>query len=194
MLLYGTIEAPFAQPRAILLGHTISALIGVGVTKLFLLLPPAEFNNYYWLAGSLACATASTVMAITKTIHPPSGGTAVMAATSVEIRAMGWYYVPVVMLSSVLMIAVGLITNNIQRRYPMFWCTSALLKTKCKIEEEKAQNDTTETAVTKQLSENSIEKQEDAIIVTLEGVVVPKFVRLSYDKRQVLDELQWKLQ
>jgi len=193
VLLYGAIEAPFAQPRAIILGHTISALIGVGITKLFLLLPPTEFNNYYWLAGSLACATASTVMAITKTIHPPSGGTALMAATSVEIRAMGWYYVPVVMLSSVLMIAVGLITNNMQRRYPMFWWTSAPLKTKRELEEEKAEKETTETAVERQISGDSVEKQEDALIVTLEGVVVPEFLRLSYDQRQVLDELQGKI-
>src|SRR5271169_3126629 len=54
-------------------------------------------------------------------------GTALIAATQADIRALGWYYVPVVMLSSVLMMAVGLITNNIQRQYPMYWWTSGSL-------------------------------------------------------------------
>jgi hypothetical protein len=34
---------------------------------------------------------------------------------------MGWYYLPVVLLSSTLALTVALITNNIQRRYPVFW-------------------------------------------------------------------------
>jgi CBS-domain-containing membrane protein len=76
------------------------------------------------MVGWSSCATASTVMAITKTIHPPAGGTALIAATHADIRVTGWYYVPIVLLSAVLMIAVGLITNNIQRRYPMYWWTS----------------------------------------------------------------------
>lgn len=36
VLLYGAIETPFAQPRAIFFRHTISSILGVGITKLFL--------------------------------------------------------------------------------------------------------------------------------------------------------------
>jgi hypothetical protein len=162
-------------------------------------MPPEEFENYLWLAGALACATASVVMAVTKTIHPPSGGTALMAATAVEIRAMGWYYVPVVMLSSVLMMAVALITNNIQRRWPIFWWTSTPLRSeKQKQAEERGAKKSLEQTRSRSTGETKIdggaeEKQEDAIVVSVQGVVIPEFLRLSYDQRQVLDELQGKI-
>ncbi|KAJ8072284.1 hypothetical protein AAF712_007740 [Marasmius tenuissimus] len=122
VLVYGAIEAPLAQPRALVGGHFIGALIGVCITKLFLLLPSEEqYLQYQWLAGSLACATAIVAMQITVTTHPPAGATALLAATSKEIRDLGWYYLPVILLSSTLALAVALLINNIQRRYPAYW-------------------------------------------------------------------------
>jgi len=52
-----------------------------------------------------------------------TGATALLPATNQEIRDIGWYYLPVVLLSSTLVFAVALINNNIQRRYPIFWLT-----------------------------------------------------------------------
>lgn len=51
------------------------------------------------------------------------GATALLPATSKEIRDIGWYFLPVVLLSSALAFAVALINNNIQRRYPSIWFT-----------------------------------------------------------------------
>ncbi|KAL0573360.1 hypothetical protein V5O48_008603 [Marasmius crinis-equi] len=122
VLIYGAIEAPLAQPRALLGGHFIGALIGVCVTKLFLLLPTEErYLELQWLAGSIACATSIVVMQMTVTTHPPAGATALLAATNKEVRDLGWYYLPVILLSSSLALAVALLINNIQRRYPTFW-------------------------------------------------------------------------
>lgn len=194
MLLYGAIEAPFAQPRAVFFGHTISAITGVAITKLFEHLPPPAFIDRLWLAGSLSCALASTAMAMTKTIHPPAGGTALIAATQLNIRDLGWYYVPVVMLSSVLMIAVGLITNNVQRQYPIYWWTSIPLTPK------ETKQDVVEKpgGTSLQLSDSEAtmkvgEKGEEAIVVGVDGVHIPSFLGLSYDQRAVLDELQAKI-
>ena len=50
-----------------------------------------------------------------------AGATAILAAVSPEVRAMGWYYLPVILLSSALALAVALIINNIRRRYPVYW-------------------------------------------------------------------------
>ncbi|KAF8958864.1 HPP family-domain-containing protein [Flammula alnicola] len=100
VLIYGAIDAPLAQPRA---------LFGEG------------FQSLLWLAGSLSCATSIVVMQITGTTHPPAGATALLAAVNSDIRDIGWYYLPVVLLTSTLALAVALITNNIQRRYPLFW-------------------------------------------------------------------------
>jgi len=34
---------------------------------------------------------------------------------------MGWYYLPVILLTSTLALVVALIINNIHRRFPVFW-------------------------------------------------------------------------
>lgn len=117
VLVYGAIRSPLAQPRNVLGGHIISALIGVAVYKL---LP-----NQLWLASPLAVATAIAAMHATKTLHPPGGATALIAVTgSPKIHAMGFLYavIPVGM-GALIMIIVALLVNNLSqhRRYPEFW-------------------------------------------------------------------------
>jgi CBS-domain-containing membrane protein len=91
VLVYGAIESPLAQPRALLGGHFIAALIGVCITKLFSLLHNEQrFDELRWLAGSLSTATAIVVMQITETTHPPAGASALLAAVSPEITELGW--------------------------------------------------------------------------------------------------------
>ncbi|KAF5380072.1 hypothetical protein D9615_006263 [Tricholomella constricta] len=127
VLIYGAIDAPLAQPRALVGGHFIGALIGVCVTKLFHLLPTEQrFEELMWLAGSIACATSIVLMQMTATTHPPAGATALLAAVNTEIREMSWYYLPVVLLTSTLSLVVALLLNNIQRRYPVFWVQPAI--------------------------------------------------------------------
>lgn len=107
-----------------MVGHFLGALTGTIITKLFLLLPTeAQFNNVSWLAVSLSCAIAIVVMQLTKTVHPPAGATAILPALDPSIRELGWYYIPIVLLSSFLALAVALLLNNIQRRYPIVWIT-----------------------------------------------------------------------
>lgn len=119
VLCFGSIEAPFAQPRSLIGGHFISALIGVCVTKLFHL--SSNYNELSWLAASLSTAIAIVAMQLTKTVHPPAGATALLPSTMAEVFDLSWYFLPVVLLSSVLMLAIALVMNNIQRRYPIFW-------------------------------------------------------------------------
>ena len=68
VLTYGAIRSPLAQPRNLIGGHMISAMIGVASFQLFEAFP--------WLAASFAVATAIAVMHMTKTLHPPGGATA----------------------------------------------------------------------------------------------------------------------
>ncbi|KDR76701.1 hypothetical protein GALMADRAFT_225647 [Galerina marginata CBS 339.88] len=122
VLIYGAVDAPLAQPRPLFGGHFLGALTGICITKLFHLLPTEErFQSLLWLVGSLSCATSVVVMQVTGTTHPPAGATALLAAVNPDIRDLGWYYLPVVLLTSSLALVVALITNNIQRRYPVFW-------------------------------------------------------------------------
>jgi CBS-domain-containing membrane protein len=117
VLIYGAIKSPLAQPRNLVGGHIISAIIGVSMYKLF---PAAP-----WLAAPLAVATAIAVMHATRTLHPPGGATALIAVMGGEkIYALGYFYVLVpVGLGAVIMLAVALLVNNIPRTrsYPEYW-------------------------------------------------------------------------
>ncbi|KAI5118331.1 hypothetical protein M0805_006613 [Coniferiporia weirii] len=119
VLCYGAIEAPLSQPRALVFGHFISALVGLCVTKLFSL--NSHFDSLRWLAGSLSTSIAIVIMQMTATTHPPAGATALLVAVDDDVWALSWYYLPVVLLSSMLVLAVALLVNNIQRKYPAFW-------------------------------------------------------------------------
>lgn len=121
VLVYGAIESPLGQPRALIFGHFFSALVGVCITKLFSLVSAAKFESLRWLAASLSAAIATVVMQITETTHPPAGATALLPAVDEAVWEISWYYLPIVLLSSVIILFVALVVNNIQRRYPTFW-------------------------------------------------------------------------
>lgn len=123
ILEYNTIESPLSQPRNLVFGHFLSAIVGVGITKLFALLPPEHFNSLRWLAGALSVGAASVVMSATKTVHPPAGATALLASTSPDVTALGWWLLPLILLGSSLMLGSACLLNNISRRFPMFWWT-----------------------------------------------------------------------
>ncbi|KAJ5908323.1 hypothetical protein N7495_001005 [Penicillium taxi] len=124
VLVFGSIESPLAQPRALIFGHFFSALTGLCVTKLFSLMPDqARFENFRWLAASLSTAIAIVVMQLTGTTHPPAGATALLPATNDDVWNLSWYFLPVVLLSSAILMACALLLNNVNRRYPVFWFT-----------------------------------------------------------------------
>lgn len=129
ILEYNTIESPLAQPRNLVVGHLLSALVAVCITKLFEHLPPDRFDDLRWLAGAISVGLASMLMSATKTVHPPAGATALLASTNVEIQVLGWWLLPLVLLASILMLASALILNNLAgRRYPVYWWTPMDLK------------------------------------------------------------------
>ena len=117
VLIYGAVKSPLAQPRNLIGGHIISAVVGVTCFKVF----PSQM----WLASALAVATAIALMHATKTLHPPGGATALIAVIgSQKIHSLGYIYVIIpVGLGAVIMLAVALLVNNIpkSRRYPDFW-------------------------------------------------------------------------
>jgi CBS-domain-containing membrane protein len=117
VLIYGAIKSPLAQPRNLLGGHILSALIGVTMVKIC--------GPYLWLAAALAVSLSIAVMHATKTLHPPGGATALIAVISgPQIHQMGYFYVLMpVATGAALMLLVALLINNLapHRRYPEFW-------------------------------------------------------------------------
>lgn len=117
VLIYGVINSPLAQPRNLIGGRLISAIIGVTIHKL---LP-----NELWLACAISVALAIVAMQITKTLHPPGGATALIANIGSEkIKNLGYFYVISPVLTGVIiLLIIALIFNNISktRKYPSSW-------------------------------------------------------------------------
>ena len=98
VLLYGAPRSPLAQPRNLLGGHVLSAL--VGVTARLALPEPA------WLCAALAVATAIAV----------TGGP--------KIEALGYLFALVPAgTGALILLAVALVVNNLAkgRKYPNYW-------------------------------------------------------------------------
>ena len=119
VLLYGAPKSPLAQPRNLLGGHVLSALVGVTAR---LALPAATPT---WFVCALAVAGAIALMHATGTLHPPGGATALIAVTGgPKIVALGYTYALIPAGSGALvMLAVALVANNLApgRRYPEYW-------------------------------------------------------------------------
>jgi CBS-domain-containing membrane protein len=60
-------------------------------------------------------------MHLTKSTHPPAGATALLPCIDPHIWALRWYFLPVLLLSSSIVLVTALMVNNIQRQYPKFW-------------------------------------------------------------------------
>ena len=114
VLIYGVIQSPLAQPRNLIGGHVISAIVGVTIAKFM--------PDIMWLNASLSVSISIVLMQLTKTLHPPGGATALIAVTgSTEIKNLGYWYVISPVLSGVLILLfVALIFNNMtsKRSYP----------------------------------------------------------------------------
>ncbi|MBB3141907.1 HPP family protein [Halomonas sp. THAF12] len=116
VLIYAAPESPFAQPRNVLLGSVLSALIGVGCFQLL---------GATALTVALAVSLAVLVMQLTQTVHPPGAAAALIAVIGgPEVHALGWAFplVPVG-LGCVVMLLVAILVNNLarHRRYPRHW-------------------------------------------------------------------------
>ncbi|THV59516.1 HPP family protein [Flagellimonas alvinocaridis] len=114
VLIYGAIHSPLAQPRNLIGGHVISAIIGVTVSQFL--------GDILWLAAALSVSISILAMQLSKTLHPPGGATALIAVIGSEkIIGLGYWYVIFPVLSGVfIMLLVALTFNNLtpERRYP----------------------------------------------------------------------------
>ena len=116
VLIYGVILSPLAQPRNLVGGHVLSAVIGVALFQIL-------GDNF--VSAGLAVALAIVAMTLTDTIHPPGGATALIAVIGGDaVHELGFLYVLMPTgLGALLLLVVALIVNNIPktRRYPVYW-------------------------------------------------------------------------
>lgn len=116
VLLYGAPRAPFSQPRNLVGGHLISAVVGVACYRY---LPDVSV-----LQQATAVATAIALMMVTRTLHPPGGATALIAVIGPDaVHSAGWGYLFTVLVGALLLLLVAVVSNNLLERgsYPDRW-------------------------------------------------------------------------
>lgn len=111
VLLFGANDSPLAQPRNLVTGHLVSAIVAVIVVALF---------GSNQLTMAIGVGLAIFVMNLTHTTHPPGGATALIG---VQGAAGPEYILFPVLASALILLATALFTNNVvyHRRYPRYW-------------------------------------------------------------------------
>lgn len=112
VLLFAAPASPLAQPRAIIVGNLVSALIGVAVAS--------HWGNSGVAAG-LAVSLSIAAMFGLRCLHPPSGAVALCAVLGdAAISKLGYGFAiwPVTINSVLLLLAALLFNNFTGRRYP----------------------------------------------------------------------------
>ena len=119
VLVYGAPLAVFSQPRNLVGGHVVSAVVGVTV---FMLAGEGSI-----MASSTAVSLAIVAMHFTRTLHPPGGATALIAVLGGDkVHSLGYIYALCpVLVGALMMLLVALLVNNLstnhKRHYPVYW-------------------------------------------------------------------------
>ena len=109
VLLYGYPESPFAQPKNIILGHFLTALIGI----VFLNFVPLPI----FLNIPIAVGFGVMFMILFKVTHPPAGGNPII----VIIGSVSFdYLLTPVLIGSIIVVMFGVIINKFlfKKEYP----------------------------------------------------------------------------
>ena len=111
VLLFGANDSPLTQPRNLVGGHIISAIVAV------IIVATMESNS---LSIALAVGTAILAMNLTHTTHPPGGATALIGVQGGA--GLSYVFVPV-LAGALILLLVALFINNLayHRRYPKHW-------------------------------------------------------------------------
>jgi CBS-domain-containing membrane protein len=111
VLAFGVPDSPLAQPRAIIGGHFLSALVAMTFF---------EVCGDGWWSLALALATAIAVMQVTNTVHPPAGATSIVVILG---KAPLQFLLTPVLAGAALLVIVALVFNNLarERQYPRYW-------------------------------------------------------------------------
>jgi len=112
-LVVGAPAAPFVQPRNVILGNVLSALVGLVVFRIC--------GQTTWWTLAVAIGIAMALMVATKTFHPPAAVTVLLPILT-QVTDLTWALVPVGV-GAVIVVVIGILYNNVyaSRQYPIFW-------------------------------------------------------------------------
>jgi CBS domain-containing membrane protein len=111
ILIFGLPHSPVSQPWPLVIGHVISAFIGV--SAYYLVASPV-------LASSLAIGFAMLAMHLTDSMHPPGGATAITAVIGgAAVHELGYFFVFVpVFFNSIILLSIALAVGTLRDKNP----------------------------------------------------------------------------
>ncbi len=103
VLVFGVPESPLAQPKNVILGHFITAFIGVFFVQMIGVSP---------LSLAIATGIGVSAMLLTKTTHPPAGANPIL----IMLSGQGWLFlVTPVLIGAVIIVVIGKIMQKLQK-------------------------------------------------------------------------------
>lgn len=117
-------RTPLAQPKNIMIGNTISAVIGVAIQLAFSSTDYSVSGVYGkdWAAAATSVAAAVLAMELLGVVHPPGAAFALLSVTSEPTERLGWWLVPITVIGSCVVVGWAMVVNNLGgRRWPENW-------------------------------------------------------------------------
>jgi len=117
VVVFGYPDNEFAQPKNVLLGHLLCALIGIIFVTLFKV---SQDRTIFFLAVGLAVGLAVMLMMALKITHPPAGGNTIVVMLAQD--SFQFLLFPI-MVGAVTIIIGGIIYNRfiLKKKYPIKW-------------------------------------------------------------------------
>lgn len=117
-LIFDNFTAPLAQPRNVICGNLIGAVVACTIVQLFGV-------EYRWLLTPLAVSIVGALQMLTGTIHPPGGSIALYVLYGPQkVRDLGFLYMlmPILVGAVFFVVAATAVLNVFSRRYyPKYW-------------------------------------------------------------------------
>ena len=117
VVVFGYPENEFAQPKNVLLGHLLCALVGIIFVTLFNI---TQDRSIFFIAIGLAVGISVMLMMAFKITHPPAGGNTI--AVMLAQNSFQFLIFPI-MVGAITIIIGGVIYNRfiLKKNYPLKW-------------------------------------------------------------------------
>ena len=117
VVVFGYPHNEFAQPKNVVLGHLLCALIGIIFVTLFKI---SQDRTVFFLAIGAAVGLAVMLMMALKITHPPAGGNTIVVMLAQD--SFQFLIFPI-MVGAVTIIIGGIIYNRfiLKKKYPLKW-------------------------------------------------------------------------
>ena len=117
VVVFGYPDNEFAQPKNVLLGHLLCALVGVIFVILFKI---SQDRSIFFLAIGIAVGISVMLMMAFKITHPPAGGNTIVVMLTQD--SFQFLIFPI-MVGAVTIIIGGVIYNRfiLKKKYPLKW-------------------------------------------------------------------------